>query len=588
MAFILIKGLLTTKLSQAQQQILVSLNDTSKETEKELLPILDELKKGTEALEVAFENTTENTKNILENEAKEVEKHLHQQLLTEADAIATILADVGAYSITHNDFRTLLRNIQAAHQDPQLIYAFYMDSTRKPITRFIDQNKAKVQEFLKKKEYGKESIQRIIDASKHDQTVLVVERKIESEDGKALGKIVICLSREKEKEQLAAMKKRYEALLGDSSQTGKKSLTAFNEVTVRLLNALSQKVNNALENQKNSVQTLTHKTKQTFFNVVAQAQIVFLMTTIAVIVFVGVSIFFLLKKSLGYLQVVAEHINRMTQNNDLTARFKIISQDEIGKITHCLNAFLDKLQSLVSKTKKLAISVDNSMQDIDKASGQLSQNAQKQTASYQVLSQSIEKNTDDTGTADELARKTTECTNLNKEVMRHVIEAIKKIEQSSRKIGDATLIISDIADQTNLLALNAAIEAARAGENGKGFAVVADEVRKLAEKSSTAAKEIEHLIKSSAQEVENGVKASEGAGKSLDEMLIMIAALASKLKEIAASSSSQAAAVEQNSAILEGNAGLAEELAATANNVKSDTSLLAEQVQKFMVADNNL
>jgi methyl-accepting chemotaxis protein len=52
-----------------------------------------------------------------------------------------------------------------------------------------------------------------------------------------------------------------------------------------------------------------------------------------------------------------------------------------------------------------------------------------------------------------------------------VVETMKGINESSRKIGIIIGIVNDIAAQTNILALNAAVEAARAGEQGRGFAV---------------------------------------------------------------------------------------------------------------------
>ena len=68
------------------------------------------------------------------------------------------------------------------------------------------------------------------------------------------------------------------------------------------------------------------------------------------------------------------------------------------------------------------------------------------------------------------------------EVVAKAVQAMAKIEVSSRKIADIIGVIDEIALQTNLLALNAAVEAARAGEQGRGFAVVASEVRSLAQR----------------------------------------------------------------------------------------------------------
>ncbi|MDO8454055.1 MAG: methyl-accepting chemotaxis protein [Sulfurimonas sp.] len=86
------------------------------------------------------------------------------------------------------------------------------------------------------------------------------------------------------------------------------------------------------------------------------------------------------------------------------------------------------------------------------------------------------------------------------ESMSEAVEKTELLYQKSTTTTEIITLIRDIANQTNLLALNAAIEAARAGEYGRGFAVVANEVKKLAEKTQSATREIEIVVKTISQE----------------------------------------------------------------------------------------
>src|SRR4030042_5104436 len=100
------------------------------------------------------------------------------------------------------------------------------------------------------------------------------------------------------------------------------------------------------------------------------------------------------------------------------------------------------------------------------------------------MTATVRKNAENAKEANQLANGTREVADRGGAVVAQTVEAMAKIEESSRKISDIISVIDEIARQTNLLAPNAAVEAARAGDAGRGFGVVAAEGRNLAPRSS--------------------------------------------------------------------------------------------------------
>src|SRR6202008_1976297 len=163
--------------------------------------------------------------------------------------------------------------------------------------------------------------------------------------------------------------------------------------------------------------------------------------------------------------------------------------------------------------------ISGSTTDLSQRPEEQAASLEQTSASMEEISATVKKNAENAQHASQSATATRDVADRGGQVVAQAVEAMARIEESSRKIADIIGVIDEIARQTNLLALNAAVEAARAGEAGRGFPVVASEVRSLAQRAAQAAKDIKDLITDSTGLVKEGVTLVNRAGGSLDEIV---------------------------------------------------------------------
>lgn len=265
----------------------------------------------------------------------------------------------------------------------------------------------------------------------------------------------------------------------------------------------------------------------------------------------------------GNLNVTIE--TRQRDDSSLLYNIKAMVQRLSGVVVD-VNGAADALASAAQQVNATA-------QALAQASSEQAAGVEESSAAMEQMSSSIAQTNENAKITDGMASKAAEGATEGGDAVRNTTAAMKQI---AAKIG----IIDDIAYQTNLLALNAAIEAARAGTHGKGFAVVAAEVRKLAERSRTAAGEIDAVASSS-------VELAERAGLLLDEIVPSIKRTSDLVQEISAASGEQSTGVAQINAVVgqlsqttQQNAAASEELAATANEM-TDQALRLQEVMLY-------
>ncbi|MEF7613042.1 methyl-accepting chemotaxis protein [Aquincola sp. MAHUQ-54] len=283
---------------------------------------------------------------------------------------------------------------------------------------------------------------------------------------------------------------------------------------------------------------------------------------------------------------------------DLSVAVPAAGRDEAGQLLAALGTMRASLSRVVGTVRGNAESVATASAQIAQGNQDLSQRTEEQASALQQTAASMEQlgstvrmNADNAVEANRLAQQASIAAGEGGGVVTQVVETMRGIQDSSRRIGDIIEVIDGIAFQTNILALNAAVEAARAGDQGRGFAVVAGEVRQLAKRSADAAREIKGLITHSVGQVDRGAELVDRAGETMQGVVAAIQRVTDIMGGISAASGEQSTgvsqvgeAVSQMDHATQQNAALVEESAAAAESLKLQARQLVDAVAVFRLA----
>ena len=305
-------------------------------------------------------------------------------------------------------------------------------------------------------------------------------------------------------------------------------------------------------------------------------------------------------KELGGEPADVKSIAESIKQGNLTTKIVIDAAAQTSVIA-AMSLMQESIKSIVTSVRHGSEGFSTASAEIAQGNQDLSSRTEGQAsaleqtaASLEELSSQVNQNAENAHQANQLASSASAVAVRGGEVVGRVVQTMKEINDSSRKISEIISVIDGIAFQTNILALNAAVEAARAGEQGRGFAVVASEVRSLAGRSAEAAKEIKRLINTSVERVEQGTELVDEAGSTMTEIVGSIRRVSDLVGEISAACSEQSMGVAQVGEAVskmdqstQQNAALVEQMAAAASSLKEQASELVQTVYVFKLGTDN-
>ena len=260
----------------------------------------------------------------------------------------------------------------------------------------------------------------------------------------------------------------------------------------------------------------------------------------------------------------------------------------MSRMKHQMNDVMSQINDASSLVAAGSNNLAQAAQEMAEGAMDQSASIEELQATFADITEGVEKTSEKLNETYKIAQQYAKEADNSHTEMQGMVDAIARINETSKQIENIISEIEDIASQTNLLSLNAAIEAARAGEAGKGFAVVADQIRRLSEQSAKAAVDTRELIEGAIEVTNEGNEAAERVSVSIEKVISGMKSVAASSQELSEIADAQAKAMEQAeqginqiSEVVQSNSANAEETSATSEELSAQAVTMNDLISKF-------
>ena len=538
---------LNQQVKDSFDTILSTVDTDMKELSKNLNTTLNNLQKN------AAKELSSHSSEALEDISSTVQERMRQVRRQSGQDMVDLMALVGSNAVITKNFAELNGFVRSAHRNPDVLFLFYRDKNKTPLTRYLHRKNEKLKSLLPP---GKPDIQKIIDAGISDPNVLTLTKEITS-GGEVVGSVSVAINMTKAREQAVEMEGEFNDLVVENEAQitgilGKEAKHIANDLQNAVTKVQQEITNNSrttIAEISSSSTSLSNNTRNLF----TIGSIIGFFLVLGILLMNARSILKLLGGEPAEMVKLAQEIAQGDLKDRKSGEAPAGSlQASLTEMTSNLRTLIGKIveegQTLSATSTELALSAEDmtggaeqsaekadtvaaateemsvNMSTVTEASEQAAQNVNIMATAMEEMSAAIQ----------EIATNTAEASNMTTEAVGYAKSSTEKVNHlgtAALEISKVTEVITEISEQTNLLALNATIEAARAGEAGKGFAVVANEIKELAKQTSDATSEIKSKIESIQSSTDETVSDISKINTVIDSVNEIVSTIASAVEE---------------------------------------------------------